>query len=408
MTTSSASASPPSLWNRNFLLWWLGSAQSAFGTALAGIATSFLVLHQTDSAGAMGVNLALTLLPALLQPLLGALVDRWPLRIPLVLGNLLRGLLQLGVGWLALRGEVPLAVIYTASFLTGLVGAFYTPATQGMVARLVPPEQIERGTGLMQGATQTMTMLGYVGGGVLVAALGRAQSILLDGASFLLFAGLLLLVQFPARTPPGPGETFWQTFCAGMNYMRGRPVLVGLPLLALLINAAFAPLEMLLPKRMLALGAGEQGFGLFFGLILAGMAGGSFAAAALGKRVDAAAASVWGMAGTGAALLCLALAQTPVQMYPLAALLGLAIAFTNFGIGIIFQKRVQPEYFGRVGSLLGTVSMVGMPLTLLLLSPLADRIAVQTIFAVSGGVTLLGTLAWAWLLRREGAAAQPA
>lgn len=164
------------LWNKNFVLWWLGSAQSAFGTALASIATSFLVLHQTGSAGAMGLNLALGLLPALLQPFMGAVVDRLPLKPPLILGNLLRGLLQISVGLLALRGEVPLTHIYLASFLTGLIGAFYMPATQGMVARLVPAEHLERATGLIQGSSQLMTMLGYAGGGVLVASLGRAQA----------------------------------------------------------------------------------------------------------------------------------------------------------------------------------------------------------------------------------------
>lgn len=33
------SATPQALWNRNFLIWWLGGAQSALGSALAGIAT---------------------------------------------------------------------------------------------------------------------------------------------------------------------------------------------------------------------------------------------------------------------------------------------------------------------------------------------------------------------------------
>lgn len=398
---------PARLWNRNFVLWWLGGAQSAFGTALAGIATSFLVLHQTGSAGAMGVNLALALLPALLQPFMGALVDRWPLKPPLVLGNLLRGLLQLGVGLLALRGPVPLEAIYTASFLTGLIGAFYGPATQGMVARLVPADQLERATGLMQGGTQTMTMLGYVGGGILVATLGRAQAIVLDGVSFLLFAGLLLLVQFPARAPRRAGEGFWATFKEGLRYTRGSPILIGLPLLALLLNASFAPMEMLLPKRMLALGAGEQGFGLFFGLLLAGGVVGSLTVAALGKKVNAGAASVWGMAGMGLATVGLAVSQTPMQMYVLAAGMGLANALTNMGIGVIFQKRVHPDYFGRVGSLLGTVGMVGMPLTLLALAPVADRIAVQTIFAVSGGLALAASLVWAALLRREVRSAAP-
>lgn len=128
---------------------------------------------------------------------------------------------------------------------------------------------------------------------------------------------------------------------------------------------------------------------------------GSLIVAAPGKKVNAGAASVWGMAGMGLMTFGLALTQTPVQMYILAALMGLANALSNMGIGVIFQKRVHPEYFGRVGSLLGTVSMVGMPLTLLALAPVADRIAVQTIFAVSGGLALVGAVVWAAILRRE-------
>ena len=399
--TSDQASKPTTLWNKNFLLWWLGAAQSAFGNALAGIATSFLVLHQTGSASAMGINLALAMLPAILQPFMGALVDRWPLKLPLVLGNILRGLLQLGVGFVALRGSIPVEIIYVASFLTGLVGAFYTPATAGMVARLVPADQLERATGLMQGATQTMTMLGFVGGGFLVATIGKAQSLLLDGASFLVFAFLLLFVTLPARAPRKAGETFWQSFTAGVNYVRGSAIMLGLPVLALLLNASFAPLDMLMPKRMLALGAGEQGYGLFFGLLLAGGVVGSIAIATLGKKINPAQSSVWGMALMGLTTLGLAFAHSAPQMYALAVLTGLANAFTNMGIGVIFQKRIAPEYFGRVGSLLGMVGMIGVPLTLLALAPIADRIAISTIFTVSGVLALLGAFVWAAILKRE-------
>ncbi|WP_221088096.1 MFS transporter [Deinococcus aquaedulcis] len=398
---------PDRLWNRSFVLWWLGSAQSALGTALAGIATSFLVLHQTGSAGLMGVNLALALLPGLLAPLFGTLVDRLPLRLPLVLGNVLRGLLQLGVGLLALRGEVPLGVIYAASLLTGLIGAFYGPASMGITPRLVPPDQVQRAAGLMQGAAQTMQLVGLVGGGMLVGTLGSAPALLLDGASFLLFAGLLLLVQLPARAAQAARPSFWSDFGAGLAYARQSPLILGLPALAFLLNASFAPLEMLLPARMSALGAGAQGFGLFFGLMLGGLALGSFTLAALGQRLSPARLSVWGLAGMGAAVLALSLSQSAGQMYALAALLGLFNAATNVSIGVIFQQRVDPAFYGRVGSLLTMVSMAGMPLVLLALAPVADRVPIATVFAVAGALSLLAAPVWAGLLRHDRSAALP-
>ena len=142
------------LWNRNFLIWWLGSAQSALGSALAGIALSFLVLKQTGSAGAMGVTLALTLLPALLAPLFGTLIDRLPILPPLLASNLLRAALQLGVGFVVLNGTVPIPVLNILALLGGLATAFYTVAVIGVTARLVPTSQRQRAIGLMQGSAQ--------------------------------------------------------------------------------------------------------------------------------------------------------------------------------------------------------------------------------------------------------------
>ena len=75
---------------------------------------------------------------------------------------------------------------------------------------------------------------------------------------------------------------------------------------------------------------------------------------------------------------------------------------------MIFQTRVAPEYFGRVGSLLNMVGTAGQPLTLLALAPIADRTSIAVIFAVAGTVTVLAAAAWSGLLRSEQALSPPA
>ena len=74
-------------------------------------------------------------------------------------------------------------------------------------------------------------------------------------------------------------------------------MLIGLPLTALLVNAALAPMEMLLPKRMLALGVGAAGYGLFFGILLGGMVVGSLGLAWLDERARPRVLSVLGLGG---------------------------------------------------------------------------------------------------------------
>ena len=395
------------LWNRNFLIWWLGSAQSALGSALAGIALSFLVLKQTGSAGAMGVTLALTLLPALLAPLFGTLIDRLPILPPLLVSNLLRAALQLGVGFAVLNGTVPTSVLNVLALVGGLATAFYTVAVMGVTARLVPTSQRQRAIGLIQGGSQAMTLLGLVGGGLLISRVGSGVALIFDGVTFAVFALLLPLVRFPARGPKKVRGGFWAEFGEGLRYAASSPVIWGLPLVALFVNAALVPMELLLPKRMLSLGAGAAGYGLFFGLLEAGMIVGSLGMAWLNDRVAARQGSVYGLCGMGLCILALASTQTTTPMYALAVVLGFLGAVTNVSVMGIFQARVAPEYYGRVGSLLNMVGTAGQPLTLLALAPVADHVSIALIFAVAGGVTLLGAAGWSVLLRAERATVPP-
>ena len=46
-------------------------------------------------------------------------------------------------------------------------------------------------------------------------------------------------------------------------------------------------------------------------------------------------------------------------------------------------------------------TLVTMTLTLLMLAPIADRIAISTIFSVSGTLAVLGSVVWAAILKRE-------
>ena len=386
--------------NFNFWLWWLGSAQSSLGSALSGIALALLVLKLSGSAGALGVNLALSLLPGLLSPLLGTLTDRLPRRPPLVLGNVLRGAFQLVAGGLALRGQISVDALHVLAFLTGLVGAFYGPASMGVLPGLVQEGDLPRATGLMQGAGQSMNLLGLVGGGVLAGHVGSAAALIADGVSFLVFAALTLLIHFPPRKGGRPGY-FWSEFRAGLRYVRASTALTLLPVLALFINASLAPLEMLIPARMQQLGAGAAGYGLFFGMLVGGEVLGSLMVVAAGGRLNPRSVSAQALAGVGALTLLLALTRTPLELYAVALLLGAVLAVNNTALGLLFMTLVAPEYFGRVGSLLNMLGTAGMPLTLLLLAPITDHVPIWAMFAASGAVTLAAAGVWRQVLRRE-------
>ena len=397
---------PNCLWNHSFLLWWLGNAQSSLGSTLAGLALSFLVLHQTGSAGAMGVTLALGMLPALLAPFAGTLADRLPLRLPLLVGDILRGAIQVGVGVAALHGEVPLAVLNALTFVNGLLTQLTQPAAMSVLPRLVPSTEITRASALMQSTAQLAQLLGLVGGGVLVSHLGSAPSLIADGLSFWVMAALLPFIVLPGRAASQEAG-FWADFKGGLAYARSSLLTLMLPVIAFFINASLAPMEVLLPKRMVELGAGAQGYGLFFGLSAVGMLLVSLLASVLNRRLPLRPGSVAGLSGIGLAVLGLAVTRTAPQMYGVAVGFGLAVGLTNTCIGALFATVIAPEFRGRVSSLMGAVGIIGQPLVLLLLAPVADRFSMASLFALAGLVTLAGAGLWAYALRRTPATRTP-
>lgn len=397
---------PPSkLWNRDFTIVWLGNAQSDLGSALSTVALAYLVLDLTGSVAATGVVLALGMLPGLLAPFAGTLVDRVPLKAPLLLGDLCKGLLGLGVWYLAIRGELSPDVLYAVALLQGGINTFYNSAFRAWLPQLVPAGELARANGLMGVASQSTTVVGLVAGGFLVSLLGSATVILLDAASFLLMAGLLLLVSNPPRPARAGENTYFQDLREGLVTLWASPILRLIPLLGFFAMAAFAPLNSAMPKHMLDLGGGPEAFGVFVALVSTGMLLGSMAVTWLGARFDARRSVTlgYGLAAAGFTLLALAGSYAPALVA--AAVIGLGVGLVTLANTYLLQTLVPHGHLGRAFGVLEATGQLGMPLTLLALAGFIDRVSLPWVFAGAAAVTAALTLAWAAVARGQGAQA---
>lgn len=388
------------LWNRNFLLWLIGSGQSRLGAALASIALSFLVLHQTGSAGRMAQTLALSLIPNLLMPLAGTLVDRVNLKVPLIAANVFQGLLQLTVGGLALTwGEVPLWIVNAAAFAGGLAAIFVSPASSAAVPALVPAGELARANGLLGGLGQSMSLLGMLAGGWIVARWSPAVAILLNSAAFLTFAALLPWIHLPPREKQAEPTGLWADLRSGLKLMRRSRILSFLPVIALVLNGVLAPIAVVMPKLMETLGPGAQGYGVFLALESGGMLLAGALIAVVGRKLPLRPAM-------SAGFLVAALAYAGMWTAPLfpvllgcALLLGFGLGLVNTPLVTLLQQLVPGAYLGRVFAVLNAVGAVGMPLVLMIVSPLVDRVPVTVWFGLSALVLALGMASW-WLVAR--------
>ncbi|WP_186815836.1 MFS transporter [Deinococcus cellulosilyticus] len=372
--------------------------QSELATAVAGVAFSFLVLEQTGKASSMGITLALSLLPSIFAPLMGAWIDRLPLKPPLILGNLLRAGLMGVVAYMAFTDQFSLGVVYLISLINGLVDMFYTPASQSVFPTLVPPEELQRASGYMGMASQGMQLVGLVGGGFLVGVLGSGFAIAWNAVALLVMSLLLLFVALPVRAPRTEKTHLLQDTRAALQLVKQSAPLRFLMLLTFVAAGVFAPLELMVPKIMLAAGQGSRGYGLFFGTMMGAMLLGSALVATGVLKASPRAMMFWGLLGMVLAFVLLSFSSVLPMVYASAGVLGLGIAVAQTAATVLEAQSIPEDFRGRVFSLYAAVAALSMPVVLLLVSAVIDHVPVSVVaLACAAGMLLLAVMQKSWL-----------
>src|SRR3954470_12270885 len=146
---------------------WCAQLVSLLGDFLAVFAVISVVTYRMHGTAAQvtGVQIAYMLPLALLGPLAGVFVDRWPLKPTLIASDLLRALF---VGLLFL--STSLWQIYLVLVAISSVSSFFSPAQSVTIRHHVPREGLMSANALMQIAMMGVRIIGPASAGALVAA----------------------------------------------------------------------------------------------------------------------------------------------------------------------------------------------------------------------------------------------
>ncbi len=390
----------PGLWNRSYLLFVIGSAQTVFGSTLTAVAMSFLVLELTGSAAATGLTLALATLPNVCGPLAGTLIDRMSLRIPLVVGDLLQGALALITWFLATNNRLPIEFVYVSAFLSGVISVFYRPAAEALLPSLVPRQHLVRAGGILRGTTQAVTLMGYGLSGLIVTRYGVEPALLIDAVSFLIMGLLFLTIAMPPVASDPSQQTFLQDLNAGLMTLREQKILGAVVVIGFVVMAAMAPLNMLLPKLSLDLGLAAHGYSASMMALTIGLLIGTAGITWIGSRLRPRLAVGMGLTTYAVFYTLLAFAEQFWSLALLAFLLGLGMSATQAGTMYLVQTLTPPHQLGRVFSVVVSAMMLALPLTLLVLSTFADQVQPRFIFLCSAAVLAACTAGWLLVVRR--------
>lgn len=186
------------LWNKDFILLWQGHSVSVFGDVLYSIAIGFWVYHKTGSTGLMGLMSSVSMFVAMfLNPFTGALVDRLNRKLILIITDTIRGLLMIGVGFLAIQNNLSVELVIFTAFVAALCGSMFSPASMTVFVDLVQASDLVRAQSLSSGTNNLINFFGKGISGALLTFFGVGPMIILNGISFLFSAGTILFINIP-------------------------------------------------------------------------------------------------------------------------------------------------------------------------------------------------------------------
>jgi len=261
--------------SRQVLVVSVAQALNAFGSGIAPIAVAFALLGDRDGVAKFSAVLAVgALAPVVMTLAGGVLADRGrsPIRTTQVL-RCLAGVVQvlLWVGLLHARSSI--VVIGGLLFLGEALSSLTLPSSRRMIAEVVEGEELTRAVATQATLVNLARIASPAVAGVLISAVSAEVAVLVDAATFLLSAALLLAVGKGVGSTGGGGEPDAGVSAGGFRaLLRGSPWLVACAVCGFLAAGAWLSGYQLLGPVLAARSyGGAAGWAMFSTAHVAGL-----------------------------------------------------------------------------------------------------------------------------------------
>jgi MFS family permease len=359
-----------------------------------------LMLFVADTTGE-GLAVALLLLvgdfaPALLGPLTGAVGDRFDLRKVMVAAEVVQGVVVLVIA-LALP---PLPVLLALVAVRAVAGQVFQPASRAAVPGIVDGRDLEKANSLVGFGANAAEAFGPLLAAALLPVVGVRGVLLVDAATFLVSALVLLRLR---PLPPGPREpgSLVASARAGLGHVLRVPALRVL-VLGFCAVVAFNGIDdvalVLLAKD--TLGAGDSAVGLLLGAVGIGLLVGYALLTRFSTGRSMAVLLVGGFLVSSAGNLLTGFAWAVAAAFAVQAVRGLGIAAMDVAANTLVQRVVPAGMLARVfGTLYGAIG-VAAALSYVGGGVLLSATDAPTTFVVAGAGGVVATVLVALTLPR--------
>lgn len=336
----------------------------------------------------------------------GALVDRWPRRLTMVVADLARAALLVVLAVLVTVDRMSIGVLAGLVFAIGVAGCFFDPAGQAAIPNVVGRDVVELAKA--NGRLWTLDILGrsLVGPplGAALFAIGLALPFGVNAATFIVSALFLLGLRLPRSSlEEAPQGNVGRALVEGVKYLAThaelRALTFGMAAYNLGYNTAFATLVLFSQDR---LGLSAKGFGILLGTLAVGGLIGGWASPKVARHLRP--RFVYAVA-----LMVQALGWVAVLAFPHPVTAGVALACIGLAstvvsvVGGTARQSLSPDaILGRVSATARVVGIGAAALGSLLGGAVASGMGdLRAPMLAAGALCALAALAFAATSARE-------
>jgi predicted MFS family arabinose efflux permease len=349
--------------NANFRRLWLAQLISEIGDWFYSLAIYDLLLAATHSGKAVGWAIIIQTLPwFLMTPLAGYIADRFPRRALMILADVVRAFVVLGL--LLVRTREDVWLVYVLLAIEVVFASIFEPARNALLPNVATGDELLPANAISAATWSLALAVGAASGGAVTALFGRNVAFVVNSLSFFASAVLIQRIRIaeshvePAHrsADKSSGGRRTNSLVEGAAYLRQNPrvaILVlaktGLGCMGgmLLLLAVFG--EQIFPiagKGALAMGLlyAARGVGAGVGPLI-----GDYLARDREKRM-------WKVIGAG--FLVMGVSYVAFSRAPVLGLALIALLFAHFGASNVWvmsttllQLNVADRFRGRIFAL---------------------------------------------------------
>ena len=391
MTTWGAAFAP--MREQNFRWYYFAQVVNMAGSSMVQVALAFAVLEISDSVSALGQVLAAHTIAMIVFLLFGGVVaDRLPRVLLMRVGNLVLFGTQATAGLLVVTGTAEIWHLVCLEIVNGLVLGMTLPALAAVMPQLVSREHLQQANVLRSMSNGALRIVGPTIGALLVVTVGPGWALVVDAATWLLSALLLVRVRIPAREKSAHKTSPFTELREGWTLFSGTPWLWIIVLVFGILNAIHVGAWFTLGPVVAKDTIGEAGWGL----ILSAESIGLLLMTAVMLRYRLERPLLLGMVGISTLavpMLVLGVHPSLVVLVVVTFAAGAGTEVFNLGWNLAMQENIEERMLSRAYSYDMLGSFVAMPIGQLAIGPLVLAYGREDVLVAAGVVYLVIAMA---------------